>query len=280
MRVRRLLALVAWTALLAVAVFALRAVGNNALAPPPLAAPDEWGAWLEEREPLEAAFALLRLLALGAAWYLLGTTVLGAAVRLARAPMLVVAADCVTVAPLRTLLSAVVTFGLSAPSTPPALAGGLPAASQATAGRPEVTSTSPVRDTGDDPAVPPTVVMRRLPSSAPSSPAPPASTPAPPRLPPPPAPTPPPPRPQTTTAAPQAAEWRVRPGDSFWTIAAAVLAEKGGRPVTVAETVAYWLRLIEANRPRLISPGDPDLILPGQVLALPPVDTAALPGTT
>lgn len=54
----------------------------------------------------------------------------------------------------------------------------------------------------------------------------------------------------------------VRPGDSLWTIAVAVLGTED--PVPVAR---YWARIHRANR-EVIGP-NPDLIHPGQRLALP-----------
>ena len=33
--------------------------------------------------------------------------------------------------------------------------------------------------------------------------------------------------------------------------------------------IAYWRRLVEANRGRLLDPGNPDLLVPGQELVLP-----------
>jgi nucleoid-associated protein YgaU len=61
----------------------------------------------------------------------------------------------------------------------------------------------------------------------------------------------------------------VRPGDSFWSVAAAVLQEAWGRPPTDAEIDPYWLGLIAANRRALLHPDVPDLIYAGQVFALP-----------
>jgi hypothetical protein len=55
-------------------------------------------------------------------------------------------------------------------------------------------------------------------------------------------------------------------GDSFWSIAEAVLAEARGREVTDRDVHQYWRRLIDANRARLVEPGNPDLLLPNQRL--------------
>lgn len=73
-----------------------------------------------------------------------------------------------------------------------------------------------------------------------------------------------------TTPAPPLPEvdptvWVVEQGDSFWTIAAQVVAAAGDQ-----ETHRYWRRLVEANRDRLVDPGNPDLLVPGQRLVLPP----------
>jgi hypothetical protein len=61
----------------------------------------------------------------------------------------------------------------------------------------------------------------------------------------------------------------VRPGDSFWSIAATVLQEAWGRPPTDAEIDPYWLVLMAANGRALLRPDIPDLIYAGQVFALP-----------
>lgn len=63
----------------------------------------------------------------------------------------------------------------------------------------------------------------------------------------------------------------VAPGDNLWDIAAAHLAAVTARPrdaLPVAEIHRYWLRVIAANRDRLRS-GDPDLIYPGERIELP-----------
>src|SRR5688572_2805790 len=69
--------------LLAVAAVALHHAGRGALAGPRLDAPDTWSAWLSARTGTEAAFALLRLVALATTAYLAGATALGVVARLA-----------------------------------------------------------------------------------------------------------------------------------------------------------------------------------------------------
>jgi hypothetical protein len=79
--------------------------------------------------------------------------------------------------------------------------------------------------------------------------------------------------PTATASAPTArllATWTVRPGDSFWSIAEAVIgqAPAGAERPAIA---TYWSRLVAANRDRLPHPGDPDLLFAGDVLVLPPL---------
>ena len=61
-------------------------------------------------------------------------------------------------------------------------------------------------------------------------------------------------------------EWRVRPGDSLWSIAEAT----AGSPDRVP---GYWLRLIALNRSTLPFPDDPSLLFPGDILVLPPLQS-------
>lgn len=71
-------------------------------------------------------------------------------------------------------------------------------------------------------------------------------------------------------AAVGAGIWVVRPGQSFWSIAEAVVASTAGeRPADVAAVAAYWSRLIAANQDHLPVPGDPDLLFVGDRLVLP-----------
>ena len=81
---------------IALALVGLAASGHGALSPPPLGSPGRWPTWFEQREPAAAAFAILRLAAVGGCWYLAATTVVGAVLRLLRADVLVAVADRVT----------------------------------------------------------------------------------------------------------------------------------------------------------------------------------------
>jgi len=61
----------------------------------------------------------------------------------------------------------------------------------------------------------------------------------------------------------------VRPGDSFWRLAAHHEADRLGRRPSEAEVGAYWQELVATNRSRLVVPGDADLLFPGQILVIP-----------
>jgi hypothetical protein len=216
-----------------------------------VADPGQWGTWLEAREPVSAAMALLRVVALAAAWYLLVTSVVGAALRLVRARRLVSMADRLTVPALRRLLVATAGMTLASGMLPSAaiLAGSShPAAVATSVPHPLVTTAAPTTTTTVATA-PPTVTMRLLPPE-------PAAVPV---VTPPPAPA----------ARVVTATWTVRAGECFWSIAEEVLLRAWGRPVSDAEIVPYWRMLIEENRHRLGDPRNADLIFAGQVFDVP-----------
>jgi hypothetical protein len=71
--------------------------------------------------------------------------------------------------------------------------------------------------------------------------------------------------------------WSVRPGESFWSIAAAALASANGTVPSKYEVARYWLEVVGSNLSRLPPPHDPNLIYPGQVLLLPPPPRPAPP---
>ncbi len=237
---KRLGAAALWVGGLGAAAVALQWAGGGALAAPPLTEPGRWAAWLDGRDPLVAAFSLLRLVALGGLWYLVAVTVLGAGLRAAGAASLVRVTDRFTVGPVRRMLAGSVGLGLAASGlvavAAPALR--LPAA---------VAQTSTTSTTTVPPA---TVTMHRLGPAEPLVVA---------------------PVPQVTQLATPAApdRWTVKPGECFWTIAEDVLAEHLGRVPTDAEIVPYWRRLIEANRSELAHRDNPDLIFPAQVFVVP-----------
>ena len=68
--------------------------------------------------------------------------------------------------------------------------------------------------------------------------------------------------------------WVVRPGDSFWSIAAAHLGEGSGRPPSAGQLGSYWWQLVEANALDLPVRGDPNLLFPGDFVILPPLPAA------
>ncbi len=238
---RRLAVASLWVAGLGMAAVALHWAGAGPLAGPPLTRPGKWAAWLDGRDPLTAAFSVLRLAALGGLWYLAAITLLGAGLRAAGAVRLVQVTDRITIGPVRRMLAGSVSLGLAA-SGVVAVAGPalrLPAAVAQTS----TTSTTAVPQA--------TVTMQRLGPAEP-----PAGSPGPEVTP-------------VSTPAPAPDRWTVKPGECFWTIAEDVLAQHLGRSPTDAEIVPYWGRLIEANRSELAHRDNPDLIFPAQVFVIP-----------
>jgi nucleoid-associated protein YgaU len=238
----------AWVAGLALAAAALGAAGHGALAPPPMLDPGRWPGWLAGRDPVVAAFSLVRLAGLAALWYVALAASVGAVLRLAGAVALVRIADHLTIGPVRRLLAGTLSLGLAA-------SGLVGAAVPALASQTSTTSTSTT-------LLPPaTITMHRLtpaesvgPPAAPATAAPvpqvvPAAAPA--------------------TAAVAADGWTVRSGECFWSIAEQVLTNRSGRAATDAEIVPYWRRLIDANRLELAQRDNPDLIFPGQTFTVP-----------
>ncbi|MDA8048280.1 MAG: LysM peptidoglycan-binding domain-containing protein [Actinomycetota bacterium] len=147
-----------------------------------------------------------------------------------------------------------------------------PLATTSTPAPSPTTSTPAPSPTTSTPAVPvPTPDARQAPAAPPT----PARTPEPATLaPPPPTGSPPGPRravPGRPTAGnDRAAEWTVRPGDDFWSIAEVTVGAASDPVDRSASIGRYWVRLIEANRSRLPDPSDPSLLFPGDVLVLPP----------
>jgi LysM domain len=221
---------------LAVVVLVLVLAGRGDLAAPPLGSWDDLSDWLERTDTVTAVLAIVRLLALVVAVWLLVATLVGAVGRLARRARVVAFADRALPAPIRRALTGLA--GASAASVVVLGAAGL--------GGGDGEEAVPV---GEQLVLLPeagegTATMSVLPDPAPGAPAA-APTPA------------------------QPATWTVEPGDSFWSIAEEVLAETWGRPPTDAEIDPYWRALIAANRDR-ISSGNPDLVFPGQEFVLPP----------
>ena len=249
----RLLRLLGWAVGIGVALYVLAASGQGALSPPPLTSPGRWQAWAEQRDPAAAAFAILRLVAVAGCWYLAATTVVGAALRLVRADVLVAVVDRVTVAPVRHLLAGSLTLTLAGIGPTAAVATSAPSPAPTTITTTTTytaaaTSTSTV-PAADRATTTDTITMRRLPSTEAE---PDASSPA-----------------TAGSHAPVGDRYTVVSGDCFWTIADDLLHLAWGRAPTDAEIVPYWLRLIEANRHELADPQNPDLIFPGQTFTVP-----------
>jgi nucleoid-associated protein YgaU len=242
-RRRRLVAATAWMLALAVAAVALQWAGRGPLTAPPLTDPGRWPAWLDGRDPVEAAFGILRVFALVALWYLVLAAAVGAVLRMVGAASLVGVADRLTIAPVRRMLAGSLGLGLAASGVVAVAAPALRA--------PVAASQQPAPSTTVTP--PATVTMHRLGPEEPVSA--PADAPV--------------PEAASTTTTASAERWTVKPGECFWSIAEAVLSERSGRPPSDAEILPFWQRLIEANRHELVHGGDPDLILPGQSFVVP-----------
>ncbi len=252
---RRLLVGAAWIVGLVATILVLGRLGSGQLSTPPLLDRSELQLWLDDRDAVVAGFALIRLIALALAWYLLVTTVLGLAARLSRIPALVRLADVATLPAVRKVLGAVAGVGLtaSAASLMAADLGHAPKDSGATA----LTDSAVVLERlpeGDD------LILRRLPDVG-------AGTSTLDVV-----------GPPTEEEAAPPTTWTAAPGDHLWHVAEATLAQEWGRPPTDAEVAPYWTAVVEANRGVLVDPANPDLIHPGQTFRLPPVPPAPAVG--
>jgi hypothetical protein len=272
------LRLLAWTAALALGLRALHALGAGALGVPLTSATD-LSAWLDRTPPEVMALALVRLIALATGWYLALCTLALAFTRPFERSRVAPATARAAPAGGRRVVSGGGGLGLAAgallgalPSAGAAFTALAPRPAAAAVARaaqdpdpPTATMTSTARDTPtavmarsatEDTENPHAAVMARLPAEdapparrAPPAPAAPVAA-----------------DPAHRTAPPSA--WTVEAGDSFWSIAAEAVAPAGTEP-NDRQVMAYWRRLVEANRGRLIDPGNPDLLVPGQELVLP-----------
>ncbi len=244
---------VVWVAGLGAAATVLQWTGRGALAAPSLTEPGRWADWLEARDPIVAAFGILRLVALGGLWYLAIVTLVGALLRMVGAASLVRITDRLTIGPVRRMLAGTMSLGLAASGVlavaAPALRAPVSAATQAFEPSTTLTSRVPPSTTAVAPA---TVTMHRLGPLETSQPPAVASA----------------PETAKATASP-ANQWTVKPGECFWSIAESVLTERWGRAPRDGEIVPFWQRLIQANRLELIDRDNPDLIVPSQVFTVP-----------
>jgi hypothetical protein len=251
----------------------------------PVAEPVDWAhpaGWLARGEPTAVLLAGGRLLAVGLAAWLLGSTLVATLARLALAtlrlphPLRTVADTTGRLAPglVRHVVEGAVAVGLvtagtgAHPASATTTAAPYAAAPTATA-RTLVAPLAPVRDgrrpapltlvpAPEAPAVPP-AVPPAVASAVPPADAAPATAPVTPT----PSPSPGPP------ALAPAERHLVVVGESLWTIAADHLRSLG----LAADDRAvdrYWRALCEANRAHLAS-GDVNLLRPGDDLDLPPV---------
>lgn len=238
----------AWTAFLAASLLALHGLGGP-LAPPPLTAPSRLGTWAAARQPAEIFVALVRLALIGVLSYLLAATGLVVVAVAVRRPLVSTVADAVSVALVRRVVGGALGLSLAAavltgPRQPAAAASahGPPAAMATTA------TTALTMQRLPDPPAPggPPATDTAAPDAAAPAPVAPAAEPGPGRT------------------------WEIRPGQHFWAVAEAVLAEAWSRPPTDHEVDHYWRALVERNRPVLRDAANPDLLYPGQVLEVPP----------
>lgn len=277
--------------ILVAATASFHALGSGSLAPPPLA-PTGWSSWVGGRDPLVATVAVLRLIVLGLAWYLLVATAVGVAARSLRAARLVRIADALTIPIVRRLLQGA--FGLTvatavATATPGVTAhawsgpssGAVPVAAAASSADPASArpdgSSDPL-EVGSRPGRPRHAPLSRAVDHQLLRPglqdgrltlrwADEVGQPAPRQD-----------RPHDGQPGNvPTTEHEVSPGESFWSIAEDRLAAASSQEPTDAQIVTYWRRLITENVDRLAVSADPDLIFPGQRFVLPEITLNDLP---
>ncbi len=289
---RRVAPLVLWMVCLGLGIVLFHAIGTGRLAPPPLA-PSEWSGWADGRDPLIATVAVLRLLVLGLAWYLVGATSIGLIARLLRAARFVRLADALSVPMVRrlvqgavglTMATAVVSASTPAVGAAPAEdRGSLSLAAEVERDDPDTSATMTLVNDGraeeagqsrprpdggeltlrgeggspaaDGSAAAASDALTLRPSVS-----------------------------ETDEVAEgevidgEVREHEVRAGESFWSIAATMVAVHLDRQPTEAEVRGYWRTLVAANQDRLAVEGDADLIFPGQRFVMPSVEGMPDPG--
>ena len=236
---------VVWCITLAAAILVLLALGNGPLSTPPLADATQFSEWLATGDPVASAFALLRVVALAIAGYLVTVTVCGLVARATRRPSVVRLTDLATVPAVRRLLVHMAGIGLRA-STVTLVVG----CASSGDGRADVVAHEepepPMVIERLDQERDGTATMRVVPTET---------------APPPRPPSPPPPTPVT---------WVAAPGDSMWRKAESVLEDAWHRAPSDREVVEYWRTLVDANRTHLADPDNADLIFAGQSFEVPP----------
>ncbi|MEX1177437.1 MAG: hypothetical protein WEB09_03155 [Nitriliruptor sp.] len=293
-RLRGALPLIGWLGSLAAGIVLFTALGDGPLATPPVTTPSAWGDWAAQRDAVTATVAILRLVVLALAWYLVAVTTVGLLARVTRAARLIRIADALSVPFIRQVLQGALGLSLAAgvvvssagPVTAPssrtdAASGGATAIAVSLAPGDEPRSepggarmvaighgSDPEADEFGNTAAmsaleeAPTASMRavdpatsRMVGLGPPGASTGAVTDA---------------EAVTEVAAGDAADLHeVAPGEHLWSIAAAHLAAHLGHAPSETEIAAHWERLVELNRDRLANPDDPDLIFPGQRFELP-----------
>jgi hypothetical protein len=241
--------LVAWLGALVGVAGAMLALGGGPLGAPDLRQPSTWSAWAQARTAPDAVMAVLRLVVLGLAVYLLVVTLLAVALRLGDAGRAVSVLDVLTLPFVRSVVNAGLGVGLVGATV--AGVSAQPGVSRAP------TPADAAIVTVEEAAAPPTIAEEPTTTTT--------STSIPDRsrrdVGPPGAPV--------ATGTASAPTWTVAPGDHLWSIAERSLAATAGRAPAEEEVVPYWRALVEANRHVLADPDNPDLLFAGQVLSLP-----------
>lgn len=232
--------------------------------------PTTWPRWWSALDPLDAAAAIGRWVALVLLGYLAVVAVLHLAAALAPRGRLRKVARAATPRFLTGLLAgAVVVAGSSA-------AGATAPDDTTTTSAPDGSNPPVMRvieATATHDTVPPATVAAPAPTTTTTiAPAPSAATPLPYFT----SPAAPPSAsagdssPVTQAPSPGVAvEVVVAPGDHLWAIAERTVADRLGPGADDTTIADYWRRLIDANHDRLVDPHDPSLIHPGQRLVLP-----------
>lgn len=208
--------------------------------------------WLAAVPAEDAVMAVLRVVALAGAYWLLVSTAAYTLARAARVPAAVRSVRWATLPPVRRVADRAVALVLAGSS----LAVGTPALAAVTVVAPPAVTAPhilPGDPLADRAASPPADRAASAPAPAGPAPAEAPGEPAP-----------------ADPAAPgptPAGTHTVAPGDNLWAITAGAL----GGTATNADIHPRWLEVVAANRDRLAS-GDPDLIYPGEQLLLPPAD--------
>ena len=224
-----------------VAVGFLHLIGSGDLAAPPLLRPRALGDWLATHDPITATFALLRLVGLGAGWYLIGTTTLHLVAHLTRSRNVGAAAHFLSTPTVRNLASGLLGLTLSLQTSAGGQRASAPGATLERIADPD--GTAVLRRLADSEVIVQlanddddngSAVMRRVPDDP--------------------------------VETPDRSSWLIECGDHPWSIAEEVLTDHWGRPPTDAEIAPFWQALLARN-----DLPNPDLVFPGQTLELPPV---------